>query len=286
MATAIGAWDDASAALPWWMFFVALALIVYGEVRRRGATALHALVAAWLVATLPLLGIQVALAGYADLPLAAAFTLAALAGVRAVRTRAPVDVVATLAALASLALYKASGFAWIVVALPGIAAAMLGRPWHKRIAVALLVAAIAIAGIAARFPQLALGTVSFAYAPAWDSFAMESVLLANWHLVALGLVGTFALRFRRVVDADLAPLTLVLAAAAVWIAALVAFPSLRLWGADYLGLNRALLVVVPFAIAWMAIAMLDAPAEAPRASEAAEMPVEPGTPTEPTPTAA
>jgi hypothetical protein len=40
---------------------------------------------------------------------------------------------------------------------------------------------------------------------------------------------------------------------------LVALPACRIWGADYLGLNRAVLVLVPFAIAWMAIAMLDAP---------------------------
>jgi len=259
IATAAGAWDDASVALPWWLFFVALVLIVYGEVRRRGAPPLHALVAAWLVATLPLAGMQAALAGYADLPLAVAFALGALAGVRAMRTRAPIDVVAAVAALASLALYKFSGFAWLVVALPGLAAAALGRAWHKRLAVVVLVAAIAIAGIAARFPQLSIGLVSFAYLPAWDNYVMESVLLANWHLVALGLAGTLALRYKRVIDADMAPLTLILAAAAVWIAMLVAFPSLRLFGADFLGLNRATLVVVPYAIAWMAVAMLDAP---------------------------
>jgi len=281
IATAVGAWDDASVALPWWLFFVALVLVVYGEVRRRGAPPLHALVGAWLVATLPLAGVQAALAGYADLPLAAAFAVGTLAGVRAVRTLSPMDVVAAAAALVSLALYKASGFAWVVVALPGLAAAALGRPWHRRLAVIVLVVAIAIAGIAARFPKFAIGSVSFAYAPVWDSFVTDSVLLANWHLVALGVAGTLALRHRRVVDADMAPLTLILAAGAVWIATLVAFPSLRLWGADFLGLNRATLVWVPFAIAWMAIAMLDAPAEAAQAEPAPEATPEPEVATEP-----
>jgi hypothetical protein len=279
IASAIGAWDDASVALPWWLFFVALVLVVYGEVRRRGAPPLHALVGAWLVATLPLAGTQVALAGYADLPLAAAFALGALAGVRAVRTRSWVDIVAAAAALASCALYKASGFAWIVVALPGLAAAALGRPWHRRLAVVVLVAAIAIAGIAARFPNLVIGPISFLYAPVWDSLLTESVLLANWHLVALGVAGTLVLRYRRIVDADMAPLTLILAAGAVWIATLVAFPSLRLWGADFLGLNRATLVWVPFAIAWMAIAMLEAPAKAVQPAA----PIEDVAPAEPSP---
>jgi hypothetical protein len=282
IASAIGAWDDASVALPWWLFFVALVLVVYGEVRRRGAPLLHALVAAWLVATLPLLGVQVALAGYADLPLAAAFALGSLAGVRAIRTRSPVDIVAAVAALASCALYKSSGYAWIVVALPGLAAAALGRPWHRRLAVLVLVVAIAIAGIAARFPNLVVGRVSFAYVPVWDNFLTETALLANWHLVALGVVGTLALRYRRIADADMAPLTLILFAGAVWIATLAAFPSLRLWGADFLGLNRAMLVWVPFAIAWMAIAMLAAPVEA--AQPAA--PIEEAAPAEPSPEAA
>jgi hypothetical protein len=147
--------------------------------------------------------------------------------------------------------------------------------------VIVLVAAIAIAGIAARFPKLAIGPVSFVYAPVWDSFVTDSVLLANWHLVALGVAGTLALRFRRIVDADMAPLSLILAAGALWIATLVAFPSLRLWGADFLGLNRATLVWVPFAIAWMAIAMLDAPAEATQAEPAPEIAPELDVATEP-----
>ena len=262
IATAMGAWDDAGVALPWWLFLLALVLVVYGEVRRRGASSLHALVAAWLVATLPLAGTQVALAGYADLPLAAAFALGTLAGVRAIQARSAVDAVAAVAALASLALYKASGWAWIAVALPGLVASALGPAWHRRIGVLVVVAATAIVGVAARFPTLAVGRVNFAYEPAWDAFVTDSLLLANWHLVALGLAFTLVLRRKRLLERDLAPLTLILAAGATWIAMLVAFPAFRIWGADYLGVNRAVLVLVPFAIAWMAIAMLDAPAVA------------------------
>jgi hypothetical protein len=88
MATAAGVWDDASSALPWVAFFVSIALVVYGEVRQRAAPPLHALVAAWLAASLPLLDTQVALAGYADLPLAAAFTLGVLAEAHYFRGRA------------------------------------------------------------------------------------------------------------------------------------------------------------------------------------------------------
>ena len=259
VATAGGTWDDAAAALPWVAFLLALVLVVYGEVRRRGAAPLHALVAAWLVGSLPLLGTQVALAGYADLPLAAAFSLGTLAGLRAIATRAPVDAVAAVAALVLVGTCKQSGWVWLVVALPGFAAAVLGSAFHRRIGIALVVFALAVVGIAARFPHFAIGPVSFAYAPVWETFAVESVLFANWHLLALGIVGVAALERRRLIDERMAPLTLIVAAGAIWIAMLAAFPSVRAWGADSLGLNRAVLVLAPLAIAWMAIAILPSP---------------------------
>ena len=270
VATAMGAWDDARVGLPWWMFFVAIVLVVYGETRRRGAAPLTSLCAAWLAGSLPLLGTQVALAGYADLPLAAAFTLGALAGIRAVGTREPSDAVAAAAALAAAALMKNAGLTWVVVALPGLAAALLAPAWHRRIAIAIAVAALGIVGVAARFPGLALGPVTFQYAPAWEAFAVESTLFANWHLLALGIAGTIGLRWRRLLAPDVAPLTVVVAAGAVWIGMLAAFPAFRHWGADGLGLNRAVLVLAPFAIVWMATAFRDAPraVEAPEAAGA------------------
>lgn len=262
VATAMGAWDDARVGLPWWLFFVSILLVVYGELRRRGFAPLASLAGAWLTGSLPLLGTQVALAGYADLPLAAAFTVATLAGIRAIETRAPVDIAACILALAAVALTKSSGWAWIVVAAPGFAAAALGPAAYRRIAIAVAVAAVGVIGVAARFPKAALGPVSFAYDPAWETLAVDGVLLANWHLLAAGIVGTIAFSWRRLLSRGVAPLTLVVAVGAVWIAMLAAFPGVRFWGADGLGLNRAVLVLAPLAIVWMAVAMRDAPAPA------------------------
>lgn len=263
IAVAMGAWDDARIGLPWWLFFVSILLVVYGELRRRGCAPLASLVGAWLAGSLPLLGTQVALAGYADLPLAAAFTLGSLAGIRAIGTRAPVDVAAAAVALAAVALTKSSGWAWLVVALPGFTAAALGPAAYRRIALALTVGAIGAIGIAARFPKAALGPVSFAYEPVWETLAVDSVLLANWHLLVVGIVGTIAFSWRRLLARDVAPLTLVVASGAIWIAMLAAFPGVRYWGADGLGLNRAILVLAPLAVVWMVVAMRDAPEPTP-----------------------
>ena len=67
----LGRWDDALMNWPWWQIAVALALAVYGGLRSLRVSALAALVGTFFVASLPLANVHVALAGYADFPLAA-----------------------------------------------------------------------------------------------------------------------------------------------------------------------------------------------------------------------
>jgi hypothetical protein len=255
IATAMGRFDDARVTLPWWLWFVALLLVTYGEARRRGVGRLPSLAAAWFAGSLPLMGAQVALAGYADLPTAAAFTLGALAGARAVRTRAPVDALAATLALAAAASMKTSGWVWVVIALPGLAAAALGPAWTRRIAIAIPALAAAVVAVGARFTDLSIGPVSLAFDPVFAALGTDGVLLANWHLLALGAVGTIVFARRRLLDPAVAPLTLVVAAGAAWIGLLGAFPWLRNWGADSLGLNRVVLALAPVVSIWMVVAL-------------------------------
>ena len=79
MALAIGRLDDALVNPPWLAGFVALGLGVFGQLRRLGVGTSWATIAAWLVLSLPLLDTHVALAGYADFHMAAAYALAVLA---------------------------------------------------------------------------------------------------------------------------------------------------------------------------------------------------------------
>ena len=52
VAIAMGVWDDARIGLPWWLYFVSILLVVYGEIRRRGYAPLTSLAAAWLAGEL------------------------------------------------------------------------------------------------------------------------------------------------------------------------------------------------------------------------------------------
>ena len=86
---ALGRYDDVWMNLPWWFASVAFAIAIYGALRRIEFGPLAALVGTWIVVSLPLADVHVALAGYADLPMAAYFTLAALATLAWTRTRRP-----------------------------------------------------------------------------------------------------------------------------------------------------------------------------------------------------
>jgi len=66
-----GGWNEAYAAIPWIGFFVALPLAVAGSLYERIRSVAPAALAAYAIASLPLLSIHAYRPGYADLPLAA-----------------------------------------------------------------------------------------------------------------------------------------------------------------------------------------------------------------------
>ncbi len=86
----LGRWDDSAMNWPWLALLVSLCIAVYAVLRGEKVAPLAALCGAYLVASLPLLDVHAALAGYADLPQGVVYTLAALATYRwaCVATRA------------------------------------------------------------------------------------------------------------------------------------------------------------------------------------------------------
>ena len=93
---ALGRYDDVLMNLPWWIASVAFAIAIFGGLRRIEFGPLAALVGTWIVVSLPLADVHVALAGYADLPMATYFTLAALATLAWTRTRSLSDAILAL----------------------------------------------------------------------------------------------------------------------------------------------------------------------------------------------
>lgn len=67
MATVLGRWDDAWVNWPWWFAGLAIVFAFIGQSRLLGLSSLFAMLGAWWLISLPMVGTHIALAGYADL---------------------------------------------------------------------------------------------------------------------------------------------------------------------------------------------------------------------------
>lgn len=125
VATIAGGWHDRAVNLPWLGAYFALLAGVYGQTRRLGYDVTGTVALVCLLATLPVLNIQVALPGYADLWLGAFFGLSTASLLVWAKQRNPVDLGMALLLWVTLAWIKIPGTAWMAVLLPAIAAALL-----------------------------------------------------------------------------------------------------------------------------------------------------------------
>ena len=154
---AFGAWNETAANLPWIGCVLALGLGFYGKARQWGESALTALIFTWLLLSLPLLNTHVALAGYADLWMAAVFSLAVIAFLQWARNGDRRQVV--LAVLLALAcpLIKLEGTVWLLLFLPMLLATRLRGRWLLALAGLVIVAGVGgwlTGGVAFNIPGL------------------------------------------------------------------------------------------------------------------------------------
>jgi hypothetical protein len=251
---ALGRWDDSLMNVPWWQFSVALTLAVYGALRYADIEALPALFGAYLVASLPLANVHVALAGYADLPLAAYYTVAALALLRWTASRSPRD--ATLALLISIACtqVKVPGLLWALTLLPGVVIALRPRQGTKVVAIGLAVVLFALVALTKASPEVFGHRLHLDFDPAWQALGESTFLLGNWHLLWYAVAAAALLAWRRLASPALAPLTAVVAAGGVFLVAAFSFTGTRLWMTEHATMSRASLHLAPLAVVFTVLA--------------------------------
>jgi hypothetical protein len=250
---ALGRFDDVLIGLPWWLTALALSLAVYGALRRRQLAPLAALVGVFVLASLPLFDTHVALAGYADLPLAGFVTLAVLAFLRFRATRAAGDGAIAAVFLLACPLTKAAGAIWLVALAPALAAAWW--PAHaRRIAAGALAALVATLVALTRFDAGVAGrSLHLDFAPAWAALGESLFLLDNWHLLWYGVLAAALLGWRQAIAPALAPLTLAVGGGGAYALVVWAFPAARAWFGDTASFTRTLLVATPLACVWLAL---------------------------------
>lgn len=253
-ATLLGRFDDALINLPWWLTAVAFGFVVYGFLRGRRLGRVGALVATWLVLSLPILDAHVALAGYADLAMATYLTLTAFAALRFVRSRRAFDLVLALVLAAACTVIKNPGKIWILMLMPGLVAALVPR-YGLRIAGAVFALAAAVALVLTRTGLTILGYhLQLDFDMPWNGLAEAYFMFANWHLLFYGALAVALLAWRRLLSPELAPLTLIVAAGLAFLMFGFAFTNARAWVEDQSTVNRATLHLAPLIVVWMVLA--------------------------------
>lgn len=250
-SVALGRYDDALMNLPWWLAAVALALALYGFLRMRAFTPLAALVGTWLVVSMPILEAHVALAGYADLPLSAYLTCAALAGVVALDTRSRVHGCVALALALALPMIKVPGWVWLATLVPGVIVALLPRHGMRIAAAGWLVGVLLVLALS-RFDTVILNyRLHLQLELPWRGLVDAYLSYANWHLLFWLLPGVLLVG-HRVLDArGIAPLTAVIVSGALFLLLGFSLSNAYVWVQDQSTVNRATLHLAPLLAVWM-----------------------------------
>ncbi len=250
---ALGRWDDSLMNLPWWLTAVALALAVYGLLRTSGVSALGAIIGAWLVSSLPLANVHVALAGYADLPMGAYFALAALALWRWTLTRHVGDLALALLLAIACVTIKTPGLVWALTLVPAVVIALAPRTGLRIVGVGVFATLFALLALARMHPVVLGYQLHLDFAPATESLLDSFFLLGNWNLLWYAAIAVAIVAWRELGSPRLLPLSVTIGVGFLFLAVVFGFTNARNWVADQTTINRAVLHIAPLVTVWMVI---------------------------------
>jgi hypothetical protein len=174
-ALAYGSWSEPVANWPWIGLAAALGLGLYGQARLWGASVLASVTAVWVLASFPIVGTHVALAGYFDLWMATTLGFAFMSFLHWVRSRERRDAVLAMAMALACLLLKNEGTVWVLFFVPALLALWLGlRGWL--FALGLVLAALGLLA--------ATGGVGFE----WPGVGRAAISLDRLELPRIGII--------------------------------------------------------------------------------------------------
>ena len=211
---------------------------------------LGATIGAWLASSLPLANVHVALAGYADLPMAAYYALAALAAWRWSRERTVGSALLALLFAVACTTIKTPGVVWALTLLPGVVLALMPQRGPRVVAIGLAVALLTLAVLAQTDPVVLGYRLHLDFAPAWLSLVDSLFLLGNWHLLWYAVIAAAIVGWQVLRSPAFAPLSATVASGLLFLVVAFAFTNARNWVTDQTTINRAVLHIAPLALVW------------------------------------
>jgi hypothetical protein len=249
-SVALGRWDDALMNVPWWLTAVAFAVAIFGALRLAGMNAAVATVGAWVVTSLPLANVHVALAGYADLPMAVYYALAAIAAWQWSQRRTLGHAVLALILAVACVTIKTPGVVWAATLVPGVVLALAPRHGPRLVAVGLAAVLLTLAVLAQTDPVVLGYRLHLDFAPAWQALVASLFLLGNWHLAWYVVIAATIVGWKDLRAPPLASLSVTVGGGVLFLLVAFAFTNARNWVSDQTTINRALLHVAPLAVVW------------------------------------
>ena len=247
----IGHWDDSLMNLPSLFLALALAIGLYGQMRYAGRGALLSIAAAYATLSLPILDTHVALAGYADFPLAVYFSLSAIALWQWSIGRDRRQLILAIVLAIACPLTKNPGWAWLATLLPAVVITLVPAR-----------GVLIVAGMGAMAGLLALTfgpadmtvmgyRVGMTYNPVWEPLWQNYYQFANWHLLWYLLPVLMLWNARRLFRPPLVAGTMIVLCGLAFLFIVFSFSNAAAWVSDYSTVNRATLHLAPVLVFYL-----------------------------------
>jgi hypothetical protein len=260
-ALCLGRWDESLINVPWLAILSALGLAFYAQLRRIGVGAAQAMLFTYLLLSLPFIDLHVAVAGYVDIFVAAAYGMAAMALWQWVRTRGRADaLLAVLCVLACIAIKK-EGIVWALTLLPAVLVAINRR---VGLGAAALLGALVLAYLLYGPGELhVLGyTLRTEFSNVSRPLFEHFFEMDNWHLLWYLAPVVIALRWRALFSTAAAPMTVTMLGAFAFVFVVFFYSSAAFGVADETLVNRLPLHMVPALAFYLAFLWRQAPERA------------------------
>lgn len=269
-ASAAGSWNEPLINAVWLGVFLAMGLGSYGSWRVLGVAPHWSMILAYGLLSLPLVNAHVALAGYADLWLAATFGFAVLSWLRWVRWKERGHAVLAVAFALCMPFIKLEGAVWLLISSVLAVLALMPRRWMWiAIGATLLILAVGLLLGGLALPVFGLGWVKMAWGavsvPAlgeldlrWHPVGVEMLrgllTLPNWHLLWYLVPLVLVLRWRRfLADQAVRWVGMLLLGCAAFLFVLFFFTDASAWAENYTSSNRLIMHLVPAVFSLLAL---------------------------------
>jgi hypothetical protein len=195
MNLAIGRWDESLMNLPWLLCLMAMGCAFYGQLRVAGVSALIAMGFTYMLLSMPLINIHVALAGYADLFLGATYCAALMAFHNWLTTRCRAQALLAVFFAIGCMLVKTEGIPWAFTLIPALLLTLGTQYKTAKLAILFSLGALLLLVLATKNPVVIaqfLRTVT-EFHPDGLTGTLQAILLHdNLHLLGYVLMAAIA----------------------------------------------------------------------------------------------